>query len=589
MTAFTDLIAAFSSDKRFICHLQPYDPDTAAVVDLYYSTHGFTSEPSDTPANQHYAERLSSGYRFTRSLFQSGKLSGRTIPGAGEIRLINQDGGLDALQDYAWGGRRMRVWMGGVDFDLADYGLVVDATAQGISFANDEVVIELRDLQHILDREIQSSVFAGSGGAEGGADVKDKRKPQPWGITRNARLIYLGKDTGKHMFAAADDDIIGVIRVRDLGLELTFNSGTPGASEWTCDLAAGTITLGGAYNGPITADIIGRRYLSTTSTTSWAMATGSKAFTVASVSGLAVGMQMRVARTAALSSKWGDGKITAIAGSDVTINITSLSSATGTHTDWTLSPWGTAAGIIKAIGTALGVTSFDTASFTALDAAQPATVGYWIPEGGNGLQQLDAIANGIAGYYGFNRAGQFNVGRLTAPSSPAADYAPLSLVPDADAVPIEDTLRRLPTEDPNWQVVVRGYHNWAGDMSSNELAGAVSDADRAFLSNEWRQETDDDVSVQTLYPYSTPLIIDSIFDETADMAAEATRLLALFGVKRDFFEQRYKLQPLLRNLPETITLTDARYGLSGGKDLRITEFDEDTTPTVCEVGLQLWG
>lgn len=587
MSAFTDLIAEFTADQRFICHLEPYDG--SAIVDLYYSTHGFVSAPSDTPANQFYDARLASGYRFTRSLFQSGKLAGRTIPDAGEIRLINQDGELDYLQDFAWGGRRMRVWMGGPDFALSDYGLIVDATAQGISFQKNEVVIELRDLQHLFDREIQTDVFEGTGGQEGGSDVKNRRKPQPWGIVRNVPLIYLGSDTGKHMFACADNAIVGVLRVRDLGLELTFTAGTPGSSEWTCDLSAGTVTLGGFFIGPITADVIGKRYLSAASSTSWTVGTGSKAFTVTAGLAIPVGAKMRVARTSALSSTWGDGEVTSYSGTTLTINITSISAAAGPFTDWTISPWGTAAGILNAIATAMGVTSFDTASFTALDTAQPSPVGYWINEGGNGLAHLDAIANGISAYYGFNRSGQFTVGRLSVPSAPVADYGPLTLVPTAEAVPIEDTLQRLPTEDPNWQVTVRGSRNWFGSMSANDLVGAVSDADRAFLSNEWRQETAQDGAVLTGYPYSTVLIVDSIFDETADMADEAARLLSMFSVRRDFFEVRFKLQPLLRNLPETITLTDSRYSLTHGKNLRIVGFDEDTTPTVCEVGLQLWG
>jgi hypothetical protein len=591
MTTFTDLLSAFASDKRFICHLQPWDTGANATVDLYYSTHGFTSAPGDTPANQHYESRLASGYTFTRSLFSSGKLSGRTILGAGKIRLINQDGGLDGLSAYAWGGRRMRVWLGGPDedFALSDYGLVVDATAQGISFQNDAVEIELRDLSYIFDREIQPTTFAGSGGVEGGADVSGKRKPQPWGVVREIRPIYIGLIGGLHSFSLGDGEIVGVLGMRDAGYLYDYTSGTPSGAQYSVDLANATISLGTTYVGPVTVSVIGKAYLNVTSASSVTIGTGTKSFTITAGLALASGMKVRARRTSAKSSTWMDGTISSYSGTTLQISVSSGNTlGSGTFTDWTISPWGTAAGIMKAIGTALGATSFDTASFTALDAAQPAAVGYWIPEGGNGLQHLDAIANGIAGYYGFNRAGQFNVGRLSAPAGSVANYGSLAVYPASEAPPIEDTLQRIPSSEPNYRVVVQGNRAW-GFLASNEIVAAVSDADRAFLSNEWRQSIATDSAVLTDYPLSEVLTVDSILDDTADMASEVTRLAGMFGVPRDFLEATFKLQPLARDLPQTITLYDARYDLDAGKALRIVDMDEDTTPETCQVKLQVWG
>src|SRR4051812_36326520 len=104
MSRFTDLLGDFSAQKRFLVYLEPYSTTASALVPLYYSSHGFVSEPSDTPANQYYEPRAQSALTFERSIFQSGKLSGRSIPGNGRLVLANPDGVLDVLATYAWGG-----------------------------------------------------------------------------------------------------------------------------------------------------------------------------------------------------------------------------------------------------------------------------------------------------------------------------------------------------------------------------------------------------------------------------------------------------------------------------------------------------
>lgn len=579
MTAFSDLLAARESEKHLLCHLQPFDPVGAAVVDLYYSTNGFLSTPSDTPANTEYEPRLEGAFNFQRSLFSAGKLSGRSIPGFGSIVLNNRDGGLDALADYAWGGQRVRVWLGGADFALSDYGLIFDGTAEGIDYGDGEISIRLRDLQYQLDREIQADTFAGSGGAEGGADLAGRRKPLTFGICRNVPLIYLGVSGGKHIFSAGQGPIIGVLRVRDLGLELTYNAGTPGAAEWSIDCATGVVTLGGSYVGPITADVIGVRYLSASSTTSWGMATGSKTFTITAGLAIPVGARVRIARTSALGSTWGDGLVTAYSGTSLTVNVTALGATTGTFTDWTISPWGTVAGVVKEIATMLDVASFDTAAFTALDTAQPASVGYYIPEGGNALQHIDAICDGAACHHGFLRAGDYSIGRLALPAAPDSSYGTSEL--------LDDRFERRATDEPNYRVDVRYRRNWAGAMTGNQLAGAVSDADRAFLTQLWRQESDDDADVLTAYPLSQPIIVDGIFDEATDAAAEATRLLAMFGELRGYYVGTFKVQPLTLDLGGTTTIAHNRYGLDAGVAMRRVDIAEDLDANEVEIGL--WG
>src|SRR4051812_27662717 len=195
MTAFTDLLADFEAERRFLVVLEPYDPGTPGVVTLYYSSHGFNSEPSDTPSNQHYEPRLNTAYTFKRSLFQAGKLSGRSVANYGTLVLNNADGGLDDLVEYAWGGRRVRVYLGGADFALSEFGLIFDGTADSIEFGDDDLTVNLRDLAYKADRELQSLTFAGTGATEGSSDLAGKREPMLLGVGRFVAPVYLGPDT----------------------------------------------------------------------------------------------------------------------------------------------------------------------------------------------------------------------------------------------------------------------------------------------------------------------------------------------------------------------------------------------------------
>ena len=586
MTAFTDLLASAESEKHFLVRLDFWDITDEVIVSEYFSTHGFVSEPADTPANQYYDARLARPLDYQRRLSLADFLAGVAFPEAGTIKLNNNDGGLDHFADYASSGRRVRIWLGGVDFALSDFGLIADATADGHDFDDEFITINIRNPQFVFDKEIQSSRYAGSGGAEGNSDVANQLKVRTYGVCRNVPLKYLGlSGGGLHQLAASDGAIIGILKLRNYGLPssdaagLQFtSSATPGAAEWTYDCSNGIITLGGAYEGPFGADVIGKRYLSATSTTSNTVGTGSKTWTVTAGLALPVGAAVRVGRTAALHSTWMDGTITTYSGTSLTINCTS-SLGSGTHTDWTISPWGTAAGIIKDIATTFGVTSFDTATFTALDTAQPASVGWHLPAGGNGLQIVGDIAKGAGVFAGFDRAGQFEVGRVAAPSSPSESYT-VSQV-------IDGSFDRVELDPPPYQFVVRYQKNWSV-LSSSDIVGAVSEADRTFLLNEWRLSTPvTDNDILTAFPQSQAIEYDSIFDSSSVAAAEATRLAGLFGVVRNYFNMKFKVQPLARDLNQTVNLTYPRHGLNAGENLLLVDIGEDMEKL--EVSTGLWG
>ncbi|WP_342152310.1 hypothetical protein [Methylorubrum sp. SB2] len=573
MSRFTDLLANPAAEKRFLVILEPYDSAAGIVRPLYLSTHAFVTQPSDTPSNQYFEARLNSPYSFSRSLFASGKLSGRSIPAAGAIVLNNGDGGLDALATYAWGGRRVRVYLGGEGFALADYGLIFDGTAQGLSYGDSDITVNLRDLAYVVDREIQPVQFAGTGGAEGASDLAGKRRPIGYGVLRNIEPIFLGISDGRYQFSFGTGPSVAVLTVYDRGALLQY-APNPGPGQYTVDLATSTITLGGSFNGPVTAEVIGRQYLLTTSSSSNTIGTGAKTFTAPAGLALAVGMRVRIARTADPVGTIMDGNITSYAGSSLTVDV-SGTRGSGTYADWTISPWGTVAGVLRDIAARMGITVFDAAALAALNAVQPASIGYWIAEGGNAGQILDAVADGCGCYWGFDRSGQFEAGRVESPSGPIAAY-------DATQVLSMD---RLATEEPSWQALVRYRRNWR-PSSTDQLAGAAQ-ANQTFFTTEWRTATAQNAAVQSAYPLSKPIQVDSLFDDQSAAQAEANRQLTLFGTRRDYFRARLKVQPLATENADTVTIMHPRYGLAAGRPFRAIDVTSDMV--AYEVELGLWG
>lgn len=573
MSRFEDLLSDFETEKHFLAILEPYDPVTAQVVKIYLSSHGFITSGSDTPPHTYFDARLAAAYTFTRALFQQGRLSGRSIPGDGSSEIVNRDGGLDYLARLAWGGRRVQFLMGGADFALSEYGVIFDGTAQGLAYSDGGITLNLRDLQYVFDREFQSLTFAGTGGLQGVESLKDKRRPRSYGVRRGVSPVYLGLDTGgRHTFALSDGPIVGVYRVLDRAVPLAQVASAASPGEWSVDLGTATLTLGGSYDGPLTVDFVGARYLSVASGSSVVVSPGSRSFAVPSVAGFVSGQRVRATASPLV---WVEGEVTSTS-SGLTVLVDQVSGS-GTYSSWSVSPVGTTAGIARAFAASMGVASIDELSVVALDVHQPATVGIWRPEGGNGGQFLDELLDGAGCYWGFDRSGSFEVGRLDTPSE-----APTLVFGEEQILEIE----REETEEPNYQFTI-AYARCLTTMSADQIAGAATETDRAFFLEEWRREKATSAPTLTAWPLSRPVEVQSVFDRQEDAAAEASRMVSVYASQRDYFRVRMKMQPLLLEIGDTVEINHSRYGLSAGKLLRVVDLTEDME--TFEVVLGLWG
>lgn len=225
------------------------------VVTLRYSSHGYVSHADDLPARTWHDGRVMPEVRIERSVAGRRGIGGLARVFA-EISLVNADGGLDALlRDYAIDGRRFRLLLGDPDAALSTFGVVctgvVERAAVGLSAAR----LSLSDGAARLEVPVSGTVYAGSGGLEGGDDLRGKPKPRCYGVVRNIAPPLV--DSAGLVYQVHDGAIQAVTAVYDRGIALVEVPGVPAGGEYSVDLSAGTFTLGATPAGTVTSDVEG--------------------------------------------------------------------------------------------------------------------------------------------------------------------------------------------------------------------------------------------------------------------------------------------------------------------------------------------
>lgn len=240
---------------RAIGELALSDIFAPAIEAQYFSSHGFISGRGDTPPSCYYDERVDQPIAFSRSIV-SDRLGGLATE-SGELRLKNDDGELDAWIDrFAIDAREVRVLIGDDGFGLSEYGVVFDGQMVDMTVDESAIVIRLRTKLAALTAPIAANFYAGTGGAEGGADLAGKMKPLAWGQTFNVPAVLV--DSATLVYQVHDGAISDVPQVFDRGISLTKVGGVPTPGQYSVNVAAGTFKLGGTPAGQVTANVLGR-------------------------------------------------------------------------------------------------------------------------------------------------------------------------------------------------------------------------------------------------------------------------------------------------------------------------------------------
>lgn len=241
---------------------------SAQTVALRYADRHWMGAPDDaSQPNVYYEGRATVPLLMDREMPLLPETERRVHLQFGTIELANGDGELDSVvQAMAVDGRDVTVRLGAYMGAYAEFAIV--AAAVGTTWEADDLTVRigLRDRSYVLDRPLQTNLYAGSGGAEGGADLEGKPKPLLFGKCRNVTLIAL--DSANLIYHWHDGQSQAVDAVYDRGATLT-PSGTDvanyaalaaqsvSAGEYATCLAESMVKLGSSPDGLVTGDLRG--------------------------------------------------------------------------------------------------------------------------------------------------------------------------------------------------------------------------------------------------------------------------------------------------------------------------------------------
>lgn len=230
------------------------------------SDRGYNSRPTDQGGSLAYPAALMQPLRLSQSIV-GGRFGGLVSRSQGEVEIADLAGDLaTTVETQRIDGRRIVVKVLDVPADgskpsLDDARTVFEGLGRDWRVNAERVGVLLSDCGRCLSvTEAQGDRFTGTGGAEGGDDLKGRPKPLALGYVWNAEPVYLGTIAGKHSFLVSAGwalPIQDVPAARDRGVALTKVGGTPTSGEYAIDTATGILTIGGDLPEQLTVDIEG--------------------------------------------------------------------------------------------------------------------------------------------------------------------------------------------------------------------------------------------------------------------------------------------------------------------------------------------
>lgn len=241
---------------------------------------------------------------------------------------------------------------------------------------------------------------------------------------------------------------------------------------------------------------------------------------------------------------------------------------------WIVTAGDIAAELVETHG---GISSgdIDTAAITALNTARDGTVGIY-----SGLERrtvaelLDELLAPL-GFWGFNRADEFTVGRIIAPTATASTDGVIQGVLTEYHI-AKDSLSVGELGVPPHQIDME-YRALATVQAADGLAGAVSAADRLKWSTPALSVADDDSSILVDHPRSEPLLLRAPVLLEAKASSLATAALSLLGAHRDDLTFDTADLPDDIEIGEEFWLSHSDYGIAG-KAFRVLGYTISNRP-----------
>ena len=214
--------------KHLLIEARPFDRDLDAEVEMNYSD-------SVVYLEDPYHNRLKGSITFTQDV-QVDAISPNARTAKGSIKiLVSHDDYTDPnmptdFHKYLFGCRSLVVKLGGqvngVEMPLSEYGTILGGKIRDVEWSEtpegDVLEFNFQDARLALRTPALATKYAGTGGIEGGEDLKEKRKPKNYGRIENYRPVFLGQNetaTG-NIYHLNDGEIQQINKVKDGGYEI---------------------------------------------------------------------------------------------------------------------------------------------------------------------------------------------------------------------------------------------------------------------------------------------------------------------------------------------------------------------------------
>jgi len=235
---------SYSADYQFIVFVDCVEDDGTTETTLPFSDRPFLQKgyiPDPTWNYVYFEPRVQSVLNITESMYGLGNAGGVVSPSTGSIVLANGDGGLDYLADYYFDNKAVEILIGQPGETVVDgFFSIFRGVILSVGFDEQTVTLEVSDLKEKLNKVFPPNDFT-SGNASGSP------KPIVLGQVFNVEPVLTNETT--HIYQVHDGAITSIDAVYEAGELLTG-----GGTDYTANLAKGTIQLTSAPSGVITVD-----------------------------------------------------------------------------------------------------------------------------------------------------------------------------------------------------------------------------------------------------------------------------------------------------------------------------------------------
>ncbi len=175
------------------CEIDAIDRASGDVVTVRATSHNDAA--STAPGGLSWIPAILRRPGFTLSLFD-GAFSGRLAPGAGEMDLAWD--ALSHLPPLYWSHRPCRMWAGTPGTDVTTIAPLFAGVVETAAVRDGRLTLRLAVDDGWLDRPLLGQAYAGTGGAEGPADLKGQPKPLAVGAPRGVEPVLV--DAARSIF-----------------------------------------------------------------------------------------------------------------------------------------------------------------------------------------------------------------------------------------------------------------------------------------------------------------------------------------------------------------------------------------------------